>query len=434
MAGDDALRLLWARTTDTPSTRPPNKDSQVNHLIDRIRIHAIGVAAKLVPAPTPFMFTGPGSSTQLVQMIANCGARTVLVVTDAVLLELKVVDPVLVALEEAGVKAQVFSDVEPDPTIDVVMDGVAQLRDSRADAVLAVGGGSPIDAAKAIIACGAKGCSPDALDGYFKVRKAVIPFFAIPTTAGTGSEVTVVSVISDPAAKRKFAIIDNKLVPVAIALDPNLMVGLPPGVTAATGMDALTHAIESYLSTLGTPATRAMSLAAARVIVRDLPRVYEDGRDIAGRESLAVASCQAGLAFTKASVGYVHAISHQIGARYHLPHGQVNAVVMPYVLDFYLDAASRPMAELARACGLGGTGDDERTRARAFISEIRRLNTLMGIPATLDCVAVTDIPQLVRRALAEAHGTYPVPKYMSNADCYDVFGLVAGRGPVDIRE
>jgi alcohol dehydrogenase len=127
----------------------------------------------------------------------------------------------------------------------VVMNGVARLKDVRADAVLAVGGGSPIDAAKAIIACSARDCSPQALDGYFKVRKAVLPFFAIPTTAGTGSEVTVVSVISDPQAQRKFAIVDNKLVPVAIALDPNLMLGLPPGVTAATGMDALTHAVES---------------------------------------------------------------------------------------------------------------------------------------------------------------------------------------------
>ena len=406
----------------------------MNHSIARLRVRALGMATRLLPAPTPFMFTGPGSSTELVQMIADRGARSVLVVTDAVLLGLKIVDPVLVALEEAGIKAHVFSDVEPDPTIDVVMDGVARLRESRADAVLAVGGGSPIDAAKAIIACGAKGCSPDALDGYFKVRNAVAPFFAIPTTAGTGSEVTVVSVISDPAAKRKFAIVDNKLVPVAIALDPNLMVGLPPGVTAATGMDALTHAIESYLSTLGTPATRAMSLAATRVIVRDLPRVYEDGRDIAARQSLAVASCLAGLAFTKASVGYVHAISHQIGAFYHLPHGLVNAVVLPYVLDFYLDAATRPLAELGRACGLVGTDDNERTRARAFIAEIRRLNTLVGIPTTLDRVAVTDIPELVRRALAEAHGTYPVPKYMSNADCHGVVSLVAGRHPVGIRE
>lgn len=386
-----------------------------------------------MPAPTPFMFTGPGSSAELVQMIANRGARSALVVTDAVLLGLKVVDPVLVALEQAGIEAHVFSDVEPDPTIDVVMNGVARLRESRADVVLAVGGGSPIDAAKAIIACSAKNCTPDKLDGYFKVRNAVAPFFAIPTTAGTGSEVTVASVVSDPAANRKFAIIDNKLVPVAIALDPTLMIGLPPGVTAATGMDALTHAVESYLSTLGTPATRAMSLAATRVIVRDLPRVYENGRDVAARQALAVASCQAGLAFTKASVGYVHAISHQIGAIYHLPHGQVNAVVLPYVLDFYLDTAARPLAELARVCGLGGRGDDEHALARAFISEIRRLNGLMGIPATLDRVSITDIPELVSRALAEAHGTYPVPKYMLNADCHHVVRLVAGQGPGDIH-
>ncbi len=306
--------------------------------------------------------------------------------------------------------------------------GLPSSRESRADAVLAVGGGSPIDAAKAMIACLATDCNPTALDGYFKVRGSVVPFFAIPTTAGTGSEVTVVSVVSDPAAKRKFAIVDNKLVPVAIALDPKLMIGLPPGVTAGTGMDALTHAVESYLSTLATPATRAMSLAATRAIVRDLPRVYEDGKEIAARQTLAVASCQAGLAFTKASVGYVHAISHQIGAQYHLPHGYVNAVVMPYVLEFYLNEAAPPMAELARACGLGEAGDDEPTLARAFIARIRRLNTQMDIPATLDPVTVADIPEIVRRALAEAHGTYPVPKYMSNADCDAVVGLVAGRG------
>ncbi len=405
----------------------------MNHLVTRLRVRALGIATRLFPAPTPFMFTGPGSSGQLVRMIADRGARSVFVVTDATLLELKVVDPVLVALDEAGIKVHVFSDVEPDPSMDVVMAGVALLRESRADAVLAVGGGSPIDAAKAMIACRATGCSPDALNGYFKVRGAVAPFFAIPTTAGTGSEVTVVSVVSDSAAKRKFAIVDNKLVPVAIALDPNLMIGLPPGVTAGTGMDALTHAVESYLSTLGTPATRAQSLAATRAIVRDLPRVYEDGRDIAARQRVAVASCQAGLAFTKASVGYVHAISHQIGAQYHLPHGYVNAVLLPYVLEFYLDKAARPMAELARACGLGEAGDDERTLARAFIAQIRRLNTQMDIPATLDRVSVVDIPEIVRRALAEAHGTYPVPKYMSNADCDAVVGLVAGRGRAGAR-
>jgi len=307
------------------------------------------------------------------------------------------------------------------------MNGVARLREFGADAVLAVGGGSPIDAAKAIIACHAKGCRPDELDGYFKVRAGVVPFFAIPTTAGTGSEVTVASVISDPVAKRKFAIVDNKLVPLAVALDPNLMIGLPPAVTAATGMDALTHAVESHLSTLGTPATRGLSVAATRVILRDLPRVFNDGRNIVARQNLAVASCMAGMAFTKASVGYVHAIAHQIGAQYHLPHGYVNAVLLPYVLDFYLDKAALPMAELARACQLGGAADDDRALARAFIAEIRRLNVLMDIPATIDKVEVADIPELSRRALAEAHGTYPVPKYMTNAECNALVGRVAGR-------
>lgn len=362
-------------------------------------------------------------------MIADRGLSSVLVVTDAVLLELKVVDPVLAALKAAGITAHVYSDVEPDPTINVVMKGVVRLSDGSADAVLAVGGGSPIDAAKAIIACKARGCGPQALDGYFKVRKAVLPFFAIPTTAGTGSEVTVVSVISDPEAQRKFAIVDNKLVPVAIALDPNLMLGLPPAVTSATGMDALTHAVESYLSTLSTPATRAMSLGATRIIFRELPKVYENGRDVAARQSLAVASCQAGLAFTKASVGYVHAISHQIGAVYHLPHGLVNAVVLPYVLDFYIDKTAARLSELARACGLAGADHDEHTSARMFVAELRQLNAKVGIPTTLDKIDAKDIPELVRRALAEADGTYPVPKYMSNYDCLDVINLVAGRRP-----
>lgn len=411
----------------------PRADRTVKPFVAHLRVRALGIATRLLPAPTPFAFTGPGSSAQLVRMIADRGARTVLVVTDAVLVELGVVDPVLAALEQAGIEVRVFSDVEPDPTIDVVMDGVARLRESRADAVLAVGGGSPIDAAKAIIACAARGCRPEALDGYFKVRRPVAPFFAIPTTAGTGSEVTVVSVISDPVRKRKFAIVDNKLVPLAIALDASLMLGLPRGVTAATGMDALTHAVESYISTLATPATSAMSLSATRAIVRDLPQAYENGQDVEARQSLALASCHAGLAFTKASVGYVHAISHQIGAIYHLPHGYVNAVVLPYVLDFYLDTAARPMAELARACGLGDGDENDAACARAFIAEIRRLNALLGIPATLDKVEAKDIPELVRRALAEAHGTYPVPKYMSKADCDVVLDLVAGRCALEAR-
>ncbi len=411
----------------------------MTHLFSRFRIRALGVAARLLRAPTPFMLTGPGSSVGLARLIADCGARSVLVVTDKVLVELGVVAPVLNALKEAGLAVTVFSEVEPDPTIGIIMAGLEQLRASGATAVLAVGGGSPIDAAKAMIACKAGGRRPEDLDGFFKVRGSVLPFFAIPTTAGSGSEVTVASVVSDPGAGRKFAIVDNKLVPAAIALDPNLMVGLPPHVTAATGMDALTHAIESHLSTLATPATQAMSAASARAIMRDLPRAFEDGSDIAARQSLAVASCMAGLAFTRVSLGYVHAISHQLGPLYHLPHGYLNAILLPHVLDFYLDGAASRMAELARACGLGPgdedpQGEDPRSLAMSLIAAIRQLNASVGIPPTIEQIADADIPQIVQRALAEAHGAYPVPAYMSAADCATVVRRAAGRAVVASTE
>ncbi|MBP6534132.1 MAG: iron-containing alcohol dehydrogenase, partial [Arenimonas sp.] len=397
------------------------------HLFARLGARAVGIAVRLLPAPTPFMLTGPGSAIELARLIADRGARSVLVVTDGILVKLGVVEPVLNALKEAGLAVTVFSEVEPDPSIGIIMAGLEQLKASGANAVLAIGGGSSIDAAKAMIACFASNRGPEQLDGYFKVRASVLPFFAVPTTAGSGSEVTIASVVSDPKAGRKFAIVDNKLVPAAIALDPNLMLGLPKPVTAATGMDALTHAIESHLSTLATPATQALSAAAARAILRDLPRACADGSDIAARQSLAVASCMAGMAFTKVSVGYVHAIAHQLGPLYHLPHGYLNAILLPYVLDFYADCAVERMAELARACGLGRDGGDSRSLATSLIAAIRQLNASVGIPATIAQITDADIPHIVQRALAEAHGTYPVPAYMSAVDCEQVVRRAAGR-------
>jgi alcohol dehydrogenase class IV len=364
---------------------------------------------------------------ELAQLIADRGARSVIVVTDAVLVKLGVVAPVIGALEQAGVTVTVFSEVEPDPSIQVIQAGIARLKASGATAVLAIGGGSSIDAAKAMIACHASGRGPEQLDGYFKVRAPVLPFFAIPTTAGSGSEVTIASVVSDPKAGRKFAIVDNKLVPAAIALDPNVMLGLPRPVTAATGMDALTHAIESHLSTLATPATQALSAAAARAILRDLPTACENGGDVAARQSLAVASCMAGMAFTKVSVGYVHAIAHQLGPLYHLPHGYLNAILLPWVLDAYLDGATGPLAALALACGLGNEGDPPRALAERLIVEIRELNANIGIPHTIEQITDDDIPQIVQRALAEAHGTYPVPRYIDAAECTAIVRRAAGR-------
>ncbi len=399
----------------------------MSHLFSRIRIRALGLAVRVAPAPTPLMLTGPDSALELARLIADRGARSVVVVTDAILVKLGVVAPVLDALKQAGLTVTVFSEVEPDPSIAIILAGLEQLKASDAGAVLAIGGGSSIDAAKAMIACHASGRSPEQLDGYFKVRARVLPFFAIPTTAGSGSEVTIAAVVSDPKAGRKFAIVDNKLVPAAIALDPKLMLGLPLPVTAATGMDALTHAIESHLSTLATPATQALSAAAARGILRNLPRACENGGDVAARQGLAVASCMAGMAFTKVSVGYVHAIAHQLGPLYHLPHGYLNAIVLPYVLDAYLDGATGPLAALALACGLGQEGDAPRSLAERLIVEIRELNANIGIPHTIEQITDDDIPRIVQRALAEAHGTYAVPKYLTAAECTSVVKRAAGR-------
>lgn len=402
----------------------------MTNLFSRLRVRALGFAVRLAPAPTPLMLTGPDSALELARMIADRGARSVVVVTDAMLVKLGVVTPVLNALKEAGLTVTVFSEVEPDPSIAIIMTGLERLKASEAGAVLAIGGGSSIDAAKAMIACHASKRRPEQLDGYFKVRAQVLPFFAIPTTAGSGSEVTIASVVSDPDAGRKFAIVDNKLVPVAIALDPKLMLGLPLQVTAATGMDALTHAIESHLSTLSSPATQALSAAAARAIFRDLPRACENGGDVAARQSLAVASCMAGMAFTKVSVGYVHAIAHQLGPLYHLPHGYLNAILLPYVLDAYIDGATSPLAELALACGLGQDGDEPRSLAERLIVEIRELNANIGIPHTIEQITDSDIPEIVKRALAEAHGTYAVPHYLTVAECTTVVKRAAGRASV----
>ncbi len=389
-------------------------------LIARLRIRALGFAARFVSLPTPIMVTGAGSYADLCRLIADNGVRRAMLVTDAVLVRLGVVEPVVRTLAELGVALDVFSDVEPDPTIDVVVKGVERFRQGGSDGVVAVGGGSVIDAAKAIVACHSNRCGPEALVGYFKVRRQGVPFFALPTTAGTGSEVTVASVISDPVTKRKLAIVDGNLVPSAIALDPSFMVGLPPAVTAATGMDALTHAIESYISTLSTPRTRAISAAATRAIMRDLVRVFDNGRDLDARRSMALAACQAGIAFTRASLGYVHAIAHQLGALYHLPHGLANAIVLPHVLEYSLDAACGRLAELARGCGVEAARTDDDALAAAFVAAIRCMNGHMGIPTTVDRLAREDIPEVARRALAEAHGTYPVPKYMNRAECEEL--------------
>lgn len=389
------------------------------NLISTIRTRINGKVLPLINMPKPFSFVGAGSSISLCREIAGTGVKRLLLITDGPLFKMGLVDPIVAALKDSGLTVEVYSDVVPDPGFDVVMAGVEKLKTFKADAVLAVGGGSSIDCAKAILMCHANNAHPSTLTGiwlYAKPRKKILPFFAVPTTAGTGSEVTIAAVVSDKVAQIKYAMVDPKMVPSLIALDPSLMTGLPPFITAPTGMDALTHAVEAYISTMATPETDELARMATASIMRNLPQAYSNGSDVQVREAMAVASSMAGLAFTRAGVGYVHAFAHQMGGLYHVPHGLANAIILPLVLEFSKIKCAHRLAELARVSGIGKEGDTDNQLADAFIARVRQMNAEMDIPQTFKDLKREDFGKIIDRALSEAHGTYGVPRYMSRED------------------
>jgi alcohol dehydrogenase len=224
-------------------------------------------------------------------------------------------------------------------------------------------------------------------------------------------------VISDPANHQKLVIADSRLVPRMAALDPELMTGLPPPITAATGMDALTHAVEAYIGTWGTEYTDSLALAAVGMIYRNLPTAYADGGNLAAREQMALASAYAGMAFTRANVGNVHAIAHQLGGRYHTPHGLANAIMLPPVLRFSSNAIEAKLAVLAERAGLARKGDTQERLAQKFLDSVESMNRKLGIPKELDALREEDIPELASAACWEADTNYPVPRAMSPGDC-----------------
>ncbi|MGH8030018.1 MAG: iron-containing alcohol dehydrogenase, partial [Arenimonas sp.] len=239
----------------------------------------------------------------------------------------------------------------------------------------------------------------------------------VPTTAGTGSEVTIAAVVSDPANTRKFAIMSPRLVPIAAALDGALMTGLPPPITSATGMDALTHAVEAYISRNRTAKTDSEALEATRLIMQNLPTAVKNGTNIEARQNMALASFKAGVAFTTAGVGYVHAIAHNFGAYYHVPHGLANAIILPRVLDFSKPTCTPRLAKLAEVSGLKKGNESEAVLADAFIARIRAMNAEFGIPTQVDKLKDNDIPAITDKALTEAHLFYAVPRYMDTPEC-----------------
>lgn len=378
---------------------------------------AAGLVTRFVPIPRPTLMVGPGASLRLAEMVGGFGHRKIFVVADATLLGMGLVDPFLATLDRLGCRYCVFDEVTPDAPIAIVESGIAAFKGAACDAIVAFGGGSVMDAAKVIGLAAANNRSPRSLVGYFRAFAGPVPIYAIPTTAGTGSEVTVAAVISDPDAGRKMVVADTRLVPEFAALDPELMAGLPAPITAATGMDALTHAIEAFISGWRTDESDRLAEAAVRVIFENLELACRQGRDLTARERMALASTWAGMAFTRANVGNVHAIAHQLGGRYHTPHGLANAIVLPHILRFSC-AETRPrLAALARAVGFGKARESDTVLAKRFIEGVEGLARRINIPETLEALRPDDIPALAAAACWEADTNYPVPRRMSEEDC-----------------
>ncbi|MCB1687897.1 MAG: iron-containing alcohol dehydrogenase [Halioglobus sp.] len=368
------------------------------------------------PQPKPLVFVGPGSTAQLSQAIGRFGLRRIMVVTDKPLRELGVLDPTLKALQDAGVETAVYDGVLPDPTEQVVDNGIDFYHRERCDSVLAFGRGSSIDAAKVIALGAANGCKTAACLGAKKCKLPAVPFFAVPTTAGTGSEATFIAVISNNETHEKGGVIDPSLIPKAAALDPEVMRGLPAHITAATGMDALTHAIESYIGRWETDETNYYGLAACRLVFDNLAAACRDGSNLEAREAMALASHYGGLAITNALVGYVHAISHNLGAKYGIPHGLGNAMVLPHILELLREDAADKLADIAVYCGMGERSEPAPALARKLIDKVWELNREIGIPPGSDAIREEDIEALVAAAITEG-GSYPSPRFITEAEC-----------------
>ena len=334
---------------------------------------------------------GNGVVDQIGQEAKKLGSAAAVVVTDANLIHTPGFSVMLDSLTAAGLRAGVFPEVEADPTEETIARGVRFLRDKEADLVIAFGGGSPMDAAKAI---SLMHTNSGAIDDYLRGRqvfsKPGLTLICIPTTAGTGSEVTLNAVIRDPRTREKIGVGHPYIAPTLALVDPELHVSMPPAVTAATGMDALTHAIEAYLAARAHPITDAVCLHAIRLIGGHLRRAVGCGRDLDARGNMALASLLAGIGFTNAGLGAVHGIAHPVGARYGVAHGVANGIVLPYVMEYCLMANRERFRQIAAAIGEDVSGLSLKEAAVRSVEAVKELKQDVGLPAALKDVGVAE--------------------------------------------
>ena len=384
------------------------------------------LVSPLLPWREPQLLAPEGGAEGLGAMIKG-KYRKVLVVTGPNVFKKGLADGLLRGFDSAGVKYELFNRVVNNPTIDNIEEAFTVYRNGECDAIVALGGGSPMDLAKVV---GARAACPEKkvkqMKGLLKIRKRIPDLYAIPTTAGSGSETTLAAVVSDSETHEKYAINDVSLIPRYAILDPKMTVGLPPQTTATTGMDALTHAVEAYIGGSNTKLTRTRAEQAVKLIFDNLKKAYDDGADIEARTNMQKASYYAGVAFTRAYVGYVHALAHALGGFYGTPHGLANAVLLPVVLEYYGKSAAKPLARLADIVGVGAAGDDEETKAAKFVAKIREMNAEMGIPTAIEGIKPEDIPLMADRAFKEACPLYPVPEILDRPQLEELYRMIAG--------
>ena len=347
------------------------------------------------------IISGIGSTAEIIKELNDLHAKKVLLITDPGLVQAGVAQQVVEMLKQAAVEVEIFDAVEPDPSIQVATKAAEMAKNVKANVLIALGGGSAIDTAKSAALLVTNGGYLKDYAGVNKVIKPILPLIAVPTTAGTGSEVTIFAVMSDPEKQEKFTISGALIAPAVAVLDPLLTLKLPPSVTAFTGMDALTHAIEAFTSSIAQPATDALALSAIKLILKHLPVAVGRGDNIMARDGMLQASLLAGIAFNNAFLGLAHAIASPLGGHFHVPHGLANAVMLPYVMEYNLPTAVRSYAEIGCALGLQAVGDTPRAVAEKTVAAITQLARDINIPEKLSNIGAKEelLPLVARDAL-----------------------------------
>ena len=383
------------------------------HIYDRFIQQLMRLLAKIIRIPEPKVYLGHKIFHNIIDILRYHDLHRVLLVTDQNIIQLKLIEPLITLFNQQKIEYFLYQDTQVNPTIINLEEAKTSYFKHHCQAIIGLGGGSVMDCAKGAGALIATGKNVYQLRGLLKVRKKPPMMIMVPTTAGTGSEATVAVVVSNIKTKEKFAISDPVLVPQYAILDSSLTMGLPTQLTATTGMDAMTHAIEAFLGNSVTPFSLAASKKALQLIHQHLIRSYQHPQDEVSRRGMLEASYQAGLAFTRSYVGYVHAVAHTLGGFYQVPHGLANAIILPHVLELYGKSIHHKLATIADWLSLTSIDAPSVVKAKAFkewlnlhLTTMRISNTLQGI------IRKEDIPSMVKRAQQEVSPLYPVPIYL----------------------